>query len=229
MKNVLRFAGWSLIGISSLIALFLVYQLFVTDLINARSQAAADRELELSLIQRRASTTSTTTTDGTAAVEPVPVLQTELAVAEGDPLARIEIPKIELDDVVFEGVGRDTLRLGPGHMPDTPVPGQPGNAVISGHRTTYGAPFSDLDLLMAGDEIRIETALGVNIYEVRDVLIVAPTDVWVAEDKPGAWLTLTTCHPRFSAAQRLIVQAELIDGPNLDYVETMVASAAGVG
>lgn len=233
MKKILRIAGWGLIGMSALIALFLVYQLFVTDLINARSQAAADHELEVLLPQRRdviRSNATTTTTTTTATAEPLPVLLGEPAAPEGEPLARIEIPKIEVDAVVFEGIGRNTLKLGPGHMPETPLPGQPGNAVISGHRTTYGKPFSDLDQLVAGDEIRVETALGVSTYAVREVLIVAPTDVWVTEAKQGAWLTLTTCHPRFSAAQRLIVQAELIDGPNLGYVESIkVATQAGVG
>jgi sortase A len=212
-------SGWTLIGAAGLVLVFLVYQLFVTDLINARSQATAAVELEGFLIERRATTTTT-------GVAPEPELLTEPVVPVGEPLARIEIPKIKLDDVVFEGTERATLKLGPGHMPETPIPGQPGNAVISGHRTTYGRPFYDLDQLVVGDEIRVETALGVNTYEVREVLIVAPTDLWVAESIPGAWLTLTTCHPRFSAAQRLVIQAELVDGPNLDYIQTLLASAS---
>lgn len=213
-------SGWTLIGAAGLVLVFLVYQLFVTDLINARSQATATVELEGLLVERRATTTTTT------AVAREPELLIETAVPVGEPLARIEIPKIKLDDVVFEGTERATLKLGPGHMPETPIPGQPGNAVISGHRTTYGRPFYDLDQLVVGDEIRVETALGVNTYEVREVLIVAPTDLWVAESIPGAWLTLTTCHPRFSAAQRLVIQAELVDGPNLDYVQALLASAS---
>jgi len=104
-------------------------------------------------------------------------------------------------------------------MPDTPLPGQPGNAVISGHRTTYGRPFLDLDQLVDGDEIEVETALGISTYAVRDILIVQPTDVWVTDHIDGAWLTLTTCNPRFSAAERLVIQAELVDGPNLEFVE----------
>jgi sortase A len=107
-------------------------------------------------------------------------------------------------------------------MPRTPLPGQPGNAVLSGHRTTYGKPFADLDLLEPGDQILVETAVGVSTYEVRESLIVAPTDTWVADPRNGAWLTLTTCHPRFSAAQRLIVHAEMVDGPNFAYVEAVL-------
>ncbi len=111
------------------------------------------------------------------------------------------------------------LRNGAGHMPTTPLPGQPGNSVISGHRTTYGAPFHNLDVLEVGDRIEVETALGVHVYEVRvEPFIVKPTELWVAGPRAGAWLTLTTCHPKFSAAERLIIQAELVEGPNAEAI-----------
>jgi sortase A len=106
-------------------------------------------------------------------------------------------------------------------MPATPLPGQPGNSVISGHRTTYGAPFHELDTLVSGDRIEVETAIGLHVYEVRSIDIVRPTDVWVTEPRTGAWLTLTTCHPKFSARERLIVFAELVEGPNLDAVRVL--------
>jgi sortase A len=136
------------------------------------------------------------------------------------------IPSIDVDEVIFSGVNADTLKMGPGHMPGTPVPGQPGNAVISGHRTTYGRPFYDLDLLEGGDRIEVETATGRHVYEVRRTLIVAPDDVQVIQPLVGAWLTLTTCHPHFSAAERLIIQAELVEGPNLAYANILVAGDA---
>ena len=135
--------------------------------------------------------------------------------------AVIRVPKIEaLQDgwAVVEGVGVRDLKNGAGHMPDTPLPGAPGNAVISGHRTTYGAPFHDVDVLVWGDIIEVETALGTHTYEVRELKIVKPTDVWVTEPRDGAWLTLTTCHPKFSSRQRLIVFAELVDGPNYESI-----------
>jgi sortase A len=227
-SRYLAIAGRTLLGISLLIALFLFYQLFVTDFINSRSQAAAADELVVVLAQRRddltspSTTTPASTTTSVQVVE-LPELMVEPEVSVGEPFARLIIDRIALDAVVFEGVDRTTLKSGPGHMPGTPLPGQPGNAVISGHRTTYGRPFYELDLLVAGDEIEVETALGISTYSVREILIVAPTDVWVAGNIDGAWLTLTTCHPRFSAAERLIVQAELIDGPNLEYVEAVAA------
>ena len=86
--------------------------------------------------------------------------------------------------------------------------------MISGHRTTYGAPFQELDTLGVGDRIEVDTALGTHVYEVRESLVVRPTEVWVTEPRPGAWLTLTTCNPKFSARQRLVVFAELVEGPN---------------
>ncbi len=145
------------------------------------------------------------------------LLQVESAPAEHEAFALIRIPTIErLADGwnVVEGVRRSDLKTGAGHMPWTPLPGQPGNSVISGHRTTYGAPFHELDQLEPGDRIEVDTALGTHVYEVRESVIVKPTDVWVTELREGAWLTLTTCHPRFSARQRLVVFAELVEGPN---------------
>lgn len=227
-SRYLAIAGRTLLGISLLIALFLFYQLFVTDFINSRSQAAAADELVVVLAQRRddltsPSTTTPASTTTTSQVVELPELIVEPEVPVGEPFARLIIDRIALDAVVFEGVDRTTLKSGPGHMPGTPLPGQPGNAVISGHRTTYGRPFYELDLLVVGDEIAVETALGISTYSVREILIVAPTDVWVADNIDGAWLTLTTCHPRFSAAERLVIQAELIDGPNIEYVEAVAA------
>lgn len=219
-------AGFTLIGAGGLVVAFLVYQLFVTDMINAGTQARASDELAQALVERRVAIATTTTTapdTSTSAPTPVPSLRTEPVVPEGEPLGMITINKIGLEAVLFEGVDRDTLKDGPGHMPWTPVPGQPGNAVVSGHRTTYGRPFYDLDQLVLGDRIEVETAIGISVYEVKVIEIVLPTDVYVTEPLPGAWLTLTTCHPRFSAAERLVVQAELVAGPNLDYVETLQA------
>ncbi len=140
---------------------------------------------------------------------------------KGTAFAIIRIPTIDrLKDgwTVVEGVSIRDLKNGAGHMPRTPLPGQPGNAVISGHRTTYGAPFHELDTLNPGDIIEVETALGTHTYAVRETIIVRPTELWVTEPRDGAWLTLTTCHPKYSARQRLIVFAELIDGPNWEAI-----------
>ena len=138
----------------------------------------------------------------------------EAAPAVGAPLGRITIERIDLDWIVVEGVDLADLAKGPGHMPWTALPGQPGNAVISGHRTTNGAPFYSLDVLEPGDRIVVETVTGTHTYQVVESRIVAPSDIWVTTQWEGGWLTLTTCHPLFSAQQRLIVFAQLVDGPN---------------
>ena len=243
--KALKFAGWSMIGAGSLILLFLVYQLGFTNLLTARAQTAASTALEERFEDLRSDppdevvvvptipeSTSTTTTvdDGTTtitnavavAAEPISYFP-ESSPETGSELGRIIIPKLELEKVIVEGVDRSSLKIGPGHMPWTPLPGQPGNSVISGHRTTYGAPFSRLDEVEKGDEILIETVLGTHTYIVREIHVVLPTDVWVTNRRPGAWLTLTTCTPRFSARQRLVIVAELVDGPNLEYARAIKA------
>src|SRR5205085_1071336 len=93
-------------------------------------------------------------------------------------VAQLRIPKIGLDSIVVNGVGRSDLRKGPGHYPDTPLPGQRGNAAIAGHRTTYGAPFGNLDQLAPGDSIIVRTLEGVFEFRVaQKPLVVDPSDL----------------------------------------------------
>ena len=99
-------------------------------------------------------------------------------------------------------------------MPDTALPGQPGNTVISGHRTTYGAPFRNLAKTHKGDLIAVTTASGSHLYQTVEKRIVMPNETWVTGQWEGSWLTLTTCNPTFSSRERLIVFARLIGGPN---------------
>lgn len=223
MRRNLQIVGWTLIWGGLFVFSVLGWQLFGTDVINARVQAAAETELkqileetrtELPEVEEIVPESTPDSTDPPPAVEYHP----EDIPASGTEFAFLTVPKLGLEAVMFEGVDRETLTQGPGHMPGTPLPGQPGNAVISGHRTTYGRPFFDFDLLEPGDLIEVETAIGLHTYVVRSSIIVEPTDVWVTDDKEGAWLTLTTCNPKFSARQRLIINAELVSGPNLRYV-----------
>ena len=133
---------------------------------------------------------------------------------QGDPLTRIKIPALGVDTVVVEGTSASALRAGAGHYPETPLPCSPGNVAIAGHRTTYGKPFSNIDRLQDGDEISLETPVGTCLYKVsKKPFIIEPDDFSVvANDVSKKMLTLTTCHPRGSAAQRLIVQATLVSG-----------------
>ena len=224
MRRLISITGWALLWTGLGLLGWVGFQLWGTDLINARSQAAAAAELDDILVERREElpppSPAPTVPDEPA--QPAATLQPEQQVDEGEPFGRLVIPVIGVDQVLFGGVNPETLQQGPGHIPWTSLPGQPGNAVVSGHRVTYGRPFYDLDLVQPGDEIRVETAIGVHVYTVREQFIVSPTDVWVTNPRRGAWLTLTTCNPKHSARERLITVAELTEGPNLDYVQASV-------
>jgi sortase A len=132
-------------------------------------------------------------------------------VDEGDSLTRIRIPAIGVDVVVVEGTSASALRAGAGHYPSTPLPGDEGNVAIAGHRTTYGKPFANLDRLQPGDDILLETPLGEYRYQVSTSPFVVDNADWspIAQTS-GKTLTLSTCHPKRSARQRLIVKAALV-------------------
>lgn len=132
----------------------------------------------------------------------------------GDSLTRIKIPSLDVDVVVVEGISASALRAGAGHYPATPLPCEDGNVAIAGHRTTYGKPFANLDRMKEGDSIILETPVGTCTYEVsRPPFIVKPTNLTVvANDPTKRLLTLTTCHPKGSAAQRLIIRATYARG-----------------
>ena len=137
---------------------------------------------------------------------------------------KMRIPKIDFDQIVVEGVGTDALHKGVGHYPacregfEPPLctefeemwPGENGRVIVSGHRTTYGAPFYDLDKLQPGDEVITETRWGDFTYEVTRSEIVRPDSLAIAIQSDVAEIVLTTCNPRFSAAQRLVVYARLV-------------------
>jgi sortase A len=114
--------------------------------------------------------------------------------------------------VVVEGTTASALRAGAGHYPQTPLPCETGNVSIAGHRTTYGKPFHNVDLLKPGDDIILTTPIGSCTYKVDRQFIVRPEDTSVIAPTPDGVLTLTTCHPKGSARQRLIIRATL-QGP----------------
>jgi LPXTG-site transpeptidase (sortase) family protein len=125
----------------------------------------------------------------------------------------LAIPRIHLDMAFVEGVDPGALALGPGHYPGTPMPGQGGNVAIAGHRTTHLAPFWSLDELRPGDRIDLRTAEGRFVYRVLWVGVGLPDSSWVLAPTADPSLTLTTCNPRFSAGQRLVVRAIQVLGP----------------
>lgn len=213
--------GRGLIAAGLLLFGFVAYQLWGTGIETARAQRALSTEFELLLTSpetEQVTTTPVTTTPGSegGAAEvptpPPPVVGASLQLALGDPVARIQIPRIKVDDIVVAGVGSSELQLGPGHFPDTVPPGHLGNAAIAGHRTTYGQPFRNVDRLQPGDEIYATTREGSFTYRVTQTRIVSPSDYFVVfTTKPDeAQLTLVSCHPVWSTAQRIIVSASLV-------------------
>jgi sortase A len=129
---------------------------------------------------------------------------------DGQPIARIRIPRIGVSTVVVAGTAADDLRKGPGHYPGTPLPGARGTVAVAGHRTTYGAPFRKVDQLRRGDRVEMAMPYGRFVYEVERTRIVAPTATWVTDRVSFDRLVLSACHPLYSAAQRIIVFARLV-------------------
>jgi sortase A len=218
LAKVLGALGRTLITAGVLILLFVAYQLWGTGIREAQAQNELGDQFEERLDEAReaappSSTTTTPpdTTDTTDPVEPELAPPIELA-ADGEATAQIRIPKIGVDKTVVEGVSLANLKKGPGRYPESPMPGQKGNAAIAGHRTTYGAPFNRIDELVPGDEILVETVQGEFRYVMTEQLIVSPSQVEVLEDKGDNRLTLTACHPKYSARQRIVVVAELAPG-----------------
>jgi sortase A len=202
IRRVVRGTGKTLIASGVLILLFVAYQLWGTGLHEARAQSALEDKFA------RIATPPTTVANAEAVAPPstVPPLV-------GDAIARIVIPQANVDKIIVEGVGVEDLKKAPGHYPGTPMPGEPGNAAIAGHRTTYGAPFYDLDNLVVGDAIMVTTGVGEFRYEVIESQVVSPDAVEVLHPTDDNRLTLTTCHPRYSAAERLIISAKLVTTP----------------
>jgi sortase A len=209
VRTFLRGLGQTLITLGVVVLLFCVYELYGTNLYTDKQQSQLGHEIE------------------TIWAGPAPKPGSKLATPNlGKALAVIRIPRIGMTGkvgphgarVVVEGVSHEDLKKGPGHYPRTALPGAIGNMVISGHRTTYGAPFNRVDELKAGDPIVLETRDTWFTYRVTSKQVVAPTAVEVTYAVPGdktatptkPLLTLTTCNPKYSAKQRLIVHALLV-------------------
>jgi LPXTG-site transpeptidase (sortase) family protein len=130
--------------------------------------------------------------------------------AKDDGLTRVSIPKINLDVIVVEGTNHRALRIGPGHLKNTPAPGDLGNSVISAHRDTF---FRHIYELAKGDEIEVKRNGRTYIFQVTGKKIVDPSDVSILKNTSDARLTLITCYPIYyigPAPQRLIVFSKLV-------------------
>ena len=206
IRTLLRGIGQTFITLGLVIMLFCVYELYFTNVYTAKEQSGLRDDIRAAW----------------AAPTPAPPPGKKLVASRlGSGLAVIWIPRIGMvgknAKVVLEGVGTEDLKRGPGHYPGTALPGQVGNSVISGHRTTYGAPFNRLDEVGVGEAVVLETRDTWFTYRVVRQQIVAPTAVEVTFPVPGdakakptkKLLTLTTCNPKYSAKTRLIITAEL--------------------
>jgi sortase (surface protein transpeptidase) len=220
-QAIARGAGELLVTTGVVLLLFVVYEIYVTDLLTGRQQDQLAEQIR----------------DQWQDAPRTPIAE-QLAPEVGGPLAVLHVPRLGEDwsRVVLEGTSEDELSQGPGHYVGTALPGQVGNLALAGHRVGKGSPFLDVDRLLPGDAIVVETAdawftyrvlgdpetgsytadpsgvPGQQIVTPRDVSVIAPTPG--GADATGAYLTLTTCHPKYSARQRLIVHAAL-DGAGI--------------
>ena len=210
LRWLLRGLGQLLITAGVVVLLFCVYELKVTNLYTEQQQKTLDTQLAR---EWAAPPTSPVGKPG----------QVHLAAFDdGAGIARIYLPTLGRDQVhvVVEGVTHEDLKKGPGHYPGTAVPGAVGNMVVSGHRTTYGAPFNRLDELHPGDAVVLETRTFFYTYRVTGTTIVSPDALGETDPVPNhpgqvatqRLLTLTTCNPKYSARTRLVVRA-LLEAP----------------
>lgn len=213
-----RFFGKFLISIGFGILMFVAWTLWGTGLYTAQQQDILDQafanapDVEITI-------------DDEGAIN----VRDSFRPDPGDPVFRLRIPAIDLRQMVVAGVGTEELRKGPGHFPscrpgfDRPLctelpevwPGERGRTIVSGHRTTYGGPFFNIDRLQKGDEIIVDAKWSDEpiVYEVTHKEIVPPdsTDIANPAASTFAEIVLTTCNPRFSAAERLIVYGRIVD------------------
>ncbi len=219
MTRVVRGVGWALIAAGAVVLLYVVYLLWFTGLTTEREQRNLADEFTLNVPANptEADPDGDDEPDGDDDPDDEPI-------ETGGSYAALwferDGERIINDEVLYtvEGVTLDLLRRGPGHYPETDRPGGAGNVAVAGHRTTYGSPFWALDELEPGDTIHVVDRQGREwIYAYVEQRVIQPTELWVIEEDPldrGApMITLTTCHPRFSAAQRLVAWGELIGDP----------------
>ncbi len=255
LERFFRRTGLVLISSGVLLFLFAIYQLFGTALITAQAQKDLENDLdtvteelasdefiqntftklETITVSEEVERTETVETEVSSSpfdnltAEEISALSNIVYKSQGEAIAQIVAPVMGLDSIVVSGTAVSDLRKGPGHYTDSAALCSTGNAAIAGHRTTYGAPFGDIASLKFGDEIRVNTPYGNCIYTVTERFIVEPSDTWVVKDQGDNRLTLTSCHPKYSAAQRYIVVAKLTQTdvpylPTQEEINELIAS-----
>jgi sortase A len=216
VRRVLRSVGVALLAAGVLVMLFVAYELWGTGLTTNSHQNALRQQFERELRSHHVPITPPTTVpqgtgSTTTTTQPIRAVQPAAPpAAPGQPIGIIDIPKIGINYVAVQGTDEADLERGPGHYSNTSLPGNPGIAAFAGHRTTYAAPFYNLDQLAPGDPIFVTTTQGRFQYNVVQTQVVDPSDVAVLDDTSTPTLTLTTCNPRYSAATRMVVTAALV-------------------
>lgn len=195
LSAVIQGIGELLLTLGVVMLLFVGYELVWTDQETHRTQRDLERQFQRT------------------ATEP----------QRGDPIAVVRMPRLgkEWKFVVVQGVGTKELKRGPGHLPETALPGDVGNFAVAGHRVTYAHPFHDLGKVRAGDKIYVSTRDARFTYTVTEKLVVLPGETEVAAPVPGdpdatptaRMLTFITCNPKYSARERLVVHAKLTSAP----------------
>lgn len=260
-RTILRGLGQTFLTVGVVILLFVVYEVWITDLFGEQKQAAATTAIDERWAQVQAQeqetveSTSVVVVDDPAQLVTDPRTRTpQYQTLTGQGFAKIHVPSFGADYAftVVEGTDPDDLYIGPGHYPDSQMPGQPGNFAVAGHRVSKGSPFNDLNLLNACDAVIIETQDDWFVYRVLPMadqqagwdpstnprcagvsvpggeygnlpgrIITTPSDYAQVLPVPGVnsgtvppdalrLITLTTCHPQFSDAERMIIHGELI-------------------
>lgn len=209
LRRVSRGLGELLVTFGAVVLLFVGYQLWFTGLYTQQQQSQLRHQITQRWQQPRPASQQQAPAAARVLVEP----------SEGAPVAELRIPRLggDYDEVIVQGVGHEDLKTGPGHYPGTAMPGGVGNFAVAGHRTTYGAPFNRVDELKTGDPIVVETRDTWFTYRVTGEQIVSPSAIEVTypvPDQAGAvptqrLLTFTTCNPKYSARERLIVHGVL--------------------
>ncbi|MEL7207922.1 MAG: class E sortase [Actinomycetota bacterium] len=214
VRRVLGGVGRVMIATGVLILLFVAYQLWGTGLRTAQAQNDLEAQFEEQAEAYAAENPEPAEPDPAEPADPPTDTVIPPPPTTSEIVGRIEIPSIGENWMFLQGVGLDVLKDGPGHYEGTPLPGEEGNAAIAGHRTTYGQPFHNIDQLGPGDRIIVTYITGARFeYEYRETEIVSPDRVDVIENTEDDRLTLTACHPKYSAAERIVVRAALVGQP----------------
>ena len=239
--RIIRFLGWTFITVGAVLLLYLVWLLWFTGL--GTSQAQEDLLEEFPGFGEAAPPGGDLFDDAGGDGPGLDGMEDDEATASGGvAVLEFERPGTDVEPVnpdplvVVSGTDAAALRRGPGAYTDTAGPGERGNFVVVGHRTTYDAPFYDIDDIRPGDLVHVTDPAGQQFtYRILEgnsevspgARLVSPRDLWVLNDDPlnmgdGSYLTLISCHPRFSAAQRIVAFGELVAEGRQDADEEVV-------